>query len=100
MENDSDFFSFMTLAKELITDNRQIRLRLDLPGGVSDYMLLPQNVFGSEAICGGIVIEASSGDSGLTSYQPARLLSPAANHIRSWRSPTLAEPVRRYRADA
>ncbi|MRW94358.1 type VI secretion system tip protein VgrG [Duganella sp. FT80W] len=44
----------MAMAKELITDNRPIRLRLDLPGGFNDDMLLPQRVFGSEAICGGI----------------------------------------------
>ncbi|MYN28940.1 type VI secretion system tip protein VgrG [Duganella sp. CY42W] len=44
----------MTAAKELVTDNRPLRLRLDLPGGVNDDMLLPQRVFGSESICGGI----------------------------------------------
>ncbi|WP_371868315.1 type VI secretion system Vgr family protein [Duganella margarita] len=54
MESDSDFFSFMTAAKELVTDNRPLRLRLDLPGGFNDDMLLPQRVFGSESICGGI----------------------------------------------
>lgn len=54
MESDSDFFGFMALAKELITDNRPLRLRLDLPGGANDDMLLPQRVFGSESICGGI----------------------------------------------
>ncbi|NYE61785.1 hypothetical protein FHW58_002992 [Duganella sp. 1224] len=54
MESDSDFFGFMALAKELITDNRPLRLRLALPGGVNDDMLLPQRVFGSESICGGI----------------------------------------------
>jgi type VI secretion system secreted protein VgrG len=54
VESDNDFFSFMALAKELLTDNRPIRLRLDLPGGFNDDMLLPQRVFGSEAICGGL----------------------------------------------
>ena len=54
MESDSDFFGFMALAKELVTDNRPLRLRLDLPGGANDDMLLPQRVFGSEIICGGI----------------------------------------------
>jgi type VI secretion system secreted protein VgrG len=54
VESDSDFFSFMTAAKELVTDNRPFRLRLDLPGGFNDDMLLPQRVFGSESICGGI----------------------------------------------
>jgi len=54
MENDNDLFDFMALDKELITDNRPLRLRLDLPGGVNDDMLLPQRVYGSETICGGI----------------------------------------------
>lgn len=54
MESDNEFFSFMGLAKELVTSNRPLRLRLDLPGGVNDDMLLPQRVFGSEALCGGI----------------------------------------------
>jgi type VI secretion system secreted protein VgrG len=54
VESDSDFFSFMTAAKELVTDNRPLRLRLDLPGGFNDDMLLPQRVFGSESICSGI----------------------------------------------
>ncbi|MQA42274.1 type VI secretion system tip protein VgrG [Rugamonas sp. FT29W] len=44
----------MGLAKELVTSNRPLRLRLDLPGGVNDDMLLPQRVFGTEALCGGI----------------------------------------------
>ncbi|MQA23232.1 type VI secretion system tip protein VgrG [Rugamonas sp. FT103W] len=44
----------MGLAKELVTRNRPLRLRLDLPGGVNDDMLLPQRVFGTEALCGGI----------------------------------------------
>ncbi|NVM76185.1 hypothetical protein FHW83_001980 [Duganella sp. SG902] len=34
MEN--NFFDFMALAKELVTDNRPLRLRLDLPGGFND----------------------------------------------------------------
>jgi type VI secretion system secreted protein VgrG len=54
VESDNEFFSFMGLAKELVTSNRPLRLRLDLPGGVNDDMLLPQRVFGSEALCGGI----------------------------------------------
>nr|WP_229260635.1 type VI secretion system Vgr family protein [Duganella alba] len=44
----------MGLAKELVTSNRPLRLRLDLPGGINDDMLLPQRVFGSETLCGGI----------------------------------------------
>jgi len=50
----NDLLSFMTVAEELVTDNRPLRLRLDLPGGFNDDMLLPQRVFGSETICGGI----------------------------------------------
>ena len=51
---DNDFFSFMSMPKELVTFNRPIRLKLDLPGGVNDDMLLPQRVFGTETLCGGI----------------------------------------------
>jgi len=54
VESDNDFFSFMGLAKELVTSNRPLRLRLDLPGGINDDMLLPQRVYGSETLCGGI----------------------------------------------
>nr|WP_209720494.1 type VI secretion system Vgr family protein [Duganella sp. 1411] len=44
----------MSMPKELVTFNRPIRLKLDLPGGVNDDMLLPQRVFGTETLCGGI----------------------------------------------
>jgi type VI secretion system secreted protein VgrG len=54
VESDNEFFSFMGLFKELVTSNRPLRLRLDLPGGANDDMLLPQRVFGSEMLCGGI----------------------------------------------
>jgi uncharacterized protein involved in type VI secretion and phage assembly len=54
VESDNEFFSFMGLFKELVTSNRPLRLRLDLPGGLNDDMLLPQRVFGSETLCGGI----------------------------------------------
>ncbi|SHM98407.1 type VI secretion system secreted protein VgrG [Duganella sacchari] len=54
MESDSDFFGFMSMAKELVTSNRPLRLRLELSGGSNEDMLLPQRVFGSEAVCGGI----------------------------------------------
>lgn len=50
----NDFLSFMVQAKELVTSNRPMRLRLDLPEGVSEDVLLPQRVFGSETVCGGI----------------------------------------------
>lgn len=51
---DNDFFSFMGLAKDLVTSNRPLHLRLDLPGGINDDMLLPQRVMGTETLCGGI----------------------------------------------
>ena len=54
VESDDDFFSFIAQVKELVTRNRPMRLRLDLPGGLNDDMLLPQRVHGSESICGGI----------------------------------------------
>ena len=54
MESDNEFFDFASQAKALVTANRPLRLRLMLDSGVSDDMLLPQRVFGSEAICGGI----------------------------------------------
>jgi type VI secretion system secreted protein VgrG len=54
VERDNDFFSFMSMPKELVTFNRPIRLNLDLPGGTNDDMLLPQRVFGTETLCGGI----------------------------------------------
>lgn len=54
MESANDFFNFKSMLKELTTFNRPIRLKLDLPDGVNDDMLLPQRVFGSETLCGGI----------------------------------------------
>ena len=54
MDSFSDFINFKGMIKELTTFNRPIRLKLDLPGGVNDDMLLPQRVFGSETLCGGI----------------------------------------------
>jgi len=50
----NDFFNFKSMLKELTTFNRPLRLKLDLPGGVNDDMLLPQRVFGTETLCGGI----------------------------------------------
>ena len=54
LESDNDFFSSMNQVKELVTSTRPLRLRLDLPSGVNDDMLLPQRVYGSESVCGGI----------------------------------------------
>jgi len=54
VESDNDFFSFIAQIKELTSSTRPLRLRLDLPGGVNDDMLLPQRVYGTESICGGI----------------------------------------------
>ncbi|MYN17111.1 type VI secretion system tip protein VgrG [Rugamonas sp. FT107W] len=44
----------MGVARELSANNRPLRLQLDLPGGLNDELLLPQRVFGSETVCGGI----------------------------------------------
>jgi len=49
-----EFSKFMGMPKELVASNRPLRLRLDLPGGINDDMLLPQRVYGSETLCGGI----------------------------------------------
>jgi len=54
VEGDNEFFSFIAQVKELTSSTRPLRLRLDLPGGVNDDMLLPQRVYGTESICGGI----------------------------------------------
>lgn len=54
MESYDEFFAFKSMVKELVTTNRPLRLRLDLPEGINDDMLLPQRVFGTETLCGGI----------------------------------------------
>ncbi|WP_254441965.1 type VI secretion system Vgr family protein [Duganella vulcania] len=54
MARDQDFFNYLGVARELSANNRPLRLQLDLPGGLNDELLLPQRVFGSETVCGGI----------------------------------------------
>ncbi|MYN19965.1 type VI secretion system tip protein VgrG [Rugamonas sp. FT107W] len=44
----------MGVARELSASNRPLRLQLSLPSGLNDELLLPQRVFGSETVCGGI----------------------------------------------
>lgn len=51
---DNDFIRFMREAKLLDAASRPLRMRLAFPDRISDDMLLPQKVFGSESICGGI----------------------------------------------
>ncbi|CAN7622125.1 type VI secretion system Vgr family protein [Pseudoduganella sp. LjRoot289] len=51
---ESDFLDFLVQPKDLNTANRPLRLRLDCSTQLSDDMLLPQRVYGSESICGGL----------------------------------------------
>jgi len=54
MDIENALLAFLTQGRDLITDNRPLRLRLDHPTGMLEDVLLPQRVYGSEAICGGI----------------------------------------------
>ncbi|MGB9992683.1 type VI secretion system Vgr family protein [Massilia sp. SM-13] len=54
MDIENALLSFLAQNRDLITDNRPLRLRLDHPTGILEDVLLPQRVHGSEAICGGI----------------------------------------------
>ncbi len=51
---DNALLSFFRQDKDLITDNRPLRLRLAHPTQMLEDVLLPQRVQGSESICGGI----------------------------------------------
>jgi type VI secretion system secreted protein VgrG len=51
---DNALLSFFQQAKDLVTDNRPLRLRLAHPTQMLEDVLLPQRVQGSESICGGI----------------------------------------------
>ena len=51
---ESDLLDFLVQPKDLITTNRPLRLRLDCSTQLSDDMLLPQRVYGSESICGSL----------------------------------------------
>lgn len=50
---ESDETQFLPLDGELSTSNRALRLRIAYPEGISDTMLLPQRVTGSDVMCGG-----------------------------------------------
>jgi type VI secretion system secreted protein VgrG len=54
MELENALLAFLAQGRDLVTDNRPLRLRLDHPTGLLEDVLLPQRVYGSEAICGGI----------------------------------------------
>jgi len=51
---DNALLSFFQQEKDLITDNRPLRLRLAHPTKMLEDVLLPQRVQGSESICGSI----------------------------------------------
>lgn len=51
---DNALLSFFRQDKDLITDDRPLRLRLAHPAQMLEDVLLPQRVQGSESICGGI----------------------------------------------
>lgn len=53
-DNCNSFLELMRSAKALTASNRPLRMRIAFPEGVSDDLLLPQRVKGSESICGGI----------------------------------------------
>ena len=54
MAGNDDFLRFMAETKYLSAENRQLRLRLGRTKCINDDMFLPQQVSGSEAVCGGI----------------------------------------------
>src|SRR5471030_134012 len=54
MDIASSFVTFLNMVKTLTADNRPLRMRLALPTGIVDDLLLPQRVEGSESICGGL----------------------------------------------
>jgi type VI secretion system secreted protein VgrG len=54
MENMDDLVNLMLAGQQLDTRNRALRLRISFPDGISDRVLLPQRVTGTESMCGGI----------------------------------------------
>ncbi|OYO29870.1 type VI secretion system Vgr family protein [Janthinobacterium sp. PC23-8] len=54
MDGSGDFMQFMRMAKELGAGNRPLRLRLAYADGLNDDIVLPQQVDGSETVCGGM----------------------------------------------
>ncbi|HZV64750.1 MAG TPA: type VI secretion system Vgr family protein, partial [Telluria sp.] len=57
MENVNDLVNLMLSGQDLSTANRALRLRVSFPDGISDRVLLPQRVIGSEAICEGLTYQ-------------------------------------------
>ncbi|MDQ2822705.1 MAG: phage late control D family protein, partial [Pseudomonadota bacterium] len=54
MENITGLIQLMLSGQQLTTQNRALRLRVSYPDGISDRVLLPQRVTGTESICGGL----------------------------------------------
>jgi type VI secretion system secreted protein VgrG len=54
VESASEFLRVLQIEKSLSTAHRPLRLRLAHAGQLSEDILLPQRVVGSEAVCGGI----------------------------------------------
>src|SRR5476651_2282232 len=67
MDIASSFVTFLNMVKTLTADNRPLRMRLALPTGIVDDLLLPQRVVGSESICGALEyhIDCVATDAGL-----------------------------------
>lgn len=54
MDNLTDLVQLMLSGQQMTTQNRALRLRISYPDGISDRVLLPQRVTGTESICGGL----------------------------------------------
>jgi type VI secretion system secreted protein VgrG len=54
MQLENALLSFLLQQRDLITEHRPLRLRLSHPTQMLEDVLLPQRVYGTESICGGI----------------------------------------------
>jgi type VI secretion system secreted protein VgrG len=54
MQLENALFSFLQQQRDLVTEHRPLRLRLSHPMQILVDVLLPQRVYGIEAICGGL----------------------------------------------
>jgi type VI secretion system secreted protein VgrG len=54
MQLENALFSFLQQQRDLVTEHRPLRLRLSHPTQMLEDVLLPQRVYGTEAICGGL----------------------------------------------
>ncbi|MGO4382427.1 type VI secretion system Vgr family protein [Pseudoduganella sp. RAF19] len=54
MQLENALFSFLQQQRDLVTEHRPIRLRLSHPTQMLEDVLLPQRVYGTESICGGL----------------------------------------------